>query len=79
MDLRKNEDGSVYIYTGPKAPTGFEKNWIPTVPGKNSIGALAGILPVASCSRSALCVSLTSLVIRVQRYLPPPRQRPNGL
>ena len=30
-----NEDGSVDIYCGPKAPAGFEKNWIPTVPGKN--------------------------------------------
>jgi hypothetical protein len=35
MDLRKNEDGSVDIYCGPKAPAGFETNWIPTVPGKN--------------------------------------------
>jgi hypothetical protein len=35
MDLRKNEDGSVDIYCGPMAPAGFEKNWIPTVPGKN--------------------------------------------
>jgi len=35
MDLRKNTDGSVDIYTGPKAPAGFEKNWIPTVPGRN--------------------------------------------
>jgi hypothetical protein len=35
MDLRKNGDGSVDIYVGPKAPPGFEKNWIPTVPGKN--------------------------------------------
>jgi hypothetical protein len=35
MDLRKNDDGSIDIYTGPKAPAGFEKNWIPTVPGKN--------------------------------------------
>jgi len=35
MDLRKNEDGSVDIYTGPEALAGFEKNWIPTVPGKN--------------------------------------------
>ena len=35
MDLHKNEDGSVDIYCGPKAPAGFEKNWIPTVPGKN--------------------------------------------
>ena len=35
MDLRKNLDGSVDIYCGPKAPAGFEQNWIPTVPGKN--------------------------------------------
>ena len=35
MDLHKNEDGSVDIYCGPRAPAGFEKNWIPTVPGKN--------------------------------------------
>jgi hypothetical protein len=35
MDLRKNADGSVDIYCGPKAPSGFEKNWIPTVPGRN--------------------------------------------
>jgi hypothetical protein len=35
MDLRKNEDGSVDIHCGPKAPAGFEKNWIPTVPGRN--------------------------------------------
>ena len=35
MDLRQNEDGSIDIHCGPKAPAGFEKNWIPTVPGKN--------------------------------------------
>jgi hypothetical protein len=35
MELRRNEDGSVDIYCGPSAPAGFEKNWIPTVPGKN--------------------------------------------
>jgi hypothetical protein len=35
MDLRKSDDGSVDIYCGPTAPAGFEKNWIPTVPGKN--------------------------------------------
>jgi hypothetical protein len=35
MDLRQNKDGSVDIYCGPKAPASFEKNWIPTVPGKN--------------------------------------------
>jgi hypothetical protein len=35
MDLRKNDDGSVDIYIGPQAPPGFEKNWIPTVAGRN--------------------------------------------
>jgi hypothetical protein len=35
MELRKNEDGSVDIFCGPVAPAGFEKNWIPTVPGKS--------------------------------------------
>ncbi len=34
MDLDKNEDGSVDIYFGPKAPKGKEKNWIPTNPGE---------------------------------------------
>lgn len=34
MDLIKNADGSADIYMGPKAPAGFEKNWIPTVPGR---------------------------------------------
>jgi hypothetical protein len=35
MDLRQNEDSSVDIHCGPRAPAGFEKNWIPTVAGKN--------------------------------------------
>jgi hypothetical protein len=35
MDLRRNDDGAVDIHCGPKAPPGFEKNWIPTVPGRN--------------------------------------------
>lgn len=35
MDLRKNQDGSVDIYCGPKPPAGFEANWIPTVAGRN--------------------------------------------
>jgi hypothetical protein len=33
-DLLENPDGSVDIYVGPTLPAGFEKNWIPTVPGK---------------------------------------------
>jgi hypothetical protein len=32
--LVKNADGSVELYFGPAAPKGFEKNWIPTMPGR---------------------------------------------
>jgi len=28
--MKKNEDGSVDLYFGPKAPNGLESNWIPT-------------------------------------------------
>jgi hypothetical protein len=35
MDLVKNEDGSVDIYTGPTPPVGLERNWIPTAAGRN--------------------------------------------
>jgi hypothetical protein len=31
-DLQRNEDGSVDIYFGPKAPAGKESNWVPTDP-----------------------------------------------
>jgi hypothetical protein len=33
-DLVYNDDGSVDLYFGPKAPGGKESNWIQTVPGK---------------------------------------------
>jgi hypothetical protein len=33
--MRKNADGSVDIYIGPKAPAGREANWIDTLAGKN--------------------------------------------
>jgi hypothetical protein len=33
-NLRKNADGSVDVYFGPKAPAGFENNWVQTLPGK---------------------------------------------
>jgi hypothetical protein len=28
--MKRNDDGSVTLYFGPKAPEGYEKNWIPT-------------------------------------------------
>jgi hypothetical protein len=33
-DLKKNPDGSVDVYFGPKAPDGYENNWVQTLPGK---------------------------------------------
>ena len=34
-NIKMNQDGSYTIYFGPKAPKGFENNWIETVPGKS--------------------------------------------
>ena len=31
-DVKKNADGSVDIYFGPKPPKGKESNWLPTDP-----------------------------------------------
>jgi hypothetical protein len=44
--LIQNADGSWDIYFGPKAPEGFENNWIQTIPGKgwNTIFRLYGPL-----------------------------------
>lgn len=33
-DLKKNADGSVDIYIGPKAPDGMNANWLPTDPAR---------------------------------------------
>ena len=35
MDLKKNADGSVDLYVGPKAPEGMESNWVQSIPGKS--------------------------------------------
>ncbi|NWE46771.1 DUF1254 domain-containing protein [Pseudomonas gingeri] len=35
QDLKKNPDGSVDLYFGPKAPKGFENNWVQTLPGRH--------------------------------------------
>src|SRR5215470_3289960 len=37
--MKKNTDGSVTIYVGPKAPNGLETNWIPTA-GKRPLPAM---------------------------------------
>jgi hypothetical protein len=33
-DIKINADGSVDVWCGPKAPAGFAKNWVQTIPGK---------------------------------------------
>jgi hypothetical protein len=33
-ELKRNQDGSVDLYFGAKAPVGKKSNWIPTLPGK---------------------------------------------
>ena len=38
MGLVENADGSVDLYFDPKAPRGFEENWVPTVPSKAWFG-----------------------------------------
>jgi len=45
-DLLTNQDGSVDVYFGPKAPAGKENNWIQTAPGKgwNTLFRLYGPL-----------------------------------
>jgi hypothetical protein len=32
--IKTNADGSEDVWFGPKAPAGFEKNWVQTIPGK---------------------------------------------
>ena len=32
--IKKNDDGSYDMYFAPKAPKGFENNWLETIPGK---------------------------------------------
>lgn len=35
QQLKRNSDGSVDLYFGPKAPPGFESNWVQTLPGRH--------------------------------------------
>jgi len=44
----ENDDGSVTLYFGPKAPEGKENNWIPTVPGKGWFAILRLYGPLES-------------------------------
>jgi hypothetical protein len=38
--LKANKDGSYDLYFAPKAPKGFENNWLETIPGKGLFVAL---------------------------------------
>jgi hypothetical protein len=32
--LKREADGSVHVFFGPKAPAGYEANWVQTMPGR---------------------------------------------
>ena len=36
MNAKRKADGSMNVYSGPKAPNGMEANWVPTVDGSGS-------------------------------------------
>ena len=44
--LRYNKDGSIDIYFAPKAPPGYEKNWVQTIPGKSWFSILRMYSPM---------------------------------
>ncbi len=46
MDLLTNEDGSVDLYFGSKAPEGKEQNWIPTIPNQGFFAYLRLYAPL---------------------------------
>ena len=44
--LKKNRNGSFTIYFAPKAPKGYENNWVETIPGKSWFVALRMYSPL---------------------------------
>ena len=46
-----NEDGSVDVYFGPKAPEGKEANWIPTAEGQRFYPSLQVLRSRTGCLR----------------------------
>jgi hypothetical protein len=48
MDLKVNDDGSVDLWCGPQRPQGFDRNWIPTVPGRGWFAYFRLYEPTAS-------------------------------
>ena len=47
--LKTSADGSVDLYFAPKAPEGWENNWIETVPGKGFYPFFRFYGPKESC------------------------------
>ncbi len=44
--IRQNDDESVTLYFGPKAPEGYENNWLETIPGKSWFVAIRMYAPL---------------------------------
>jgi len=60
QELVKSADGSVDLYVGPKAPTGFERNWIP----HRRWQSLVSLLPPLRADRTALQPGMDSAGFR---------------
>lgn len=59
--MKKNGDGGVSIYIGPKAPDGLEANWIPTA-GKRPLPAVRFYGPTDDFNNKAFKLSDLELV-----------------
>lgn len=59
--MKKNADGGVTIYIGPKAPDGLESNWIPTA-GKRPLPAMRCYGPTEALNNKAFKLSDFELV-----------------
>ena len=52
--LKKNADGSVTVWFGPKAPAGQEGNWVQTMPGQGLEHDLPALRAAAGVVRQEL-------------------------
>ena len=59
--MKKNADGSVTIYVGPKVPTGSDSNWIPTS-GKRPLPAMRLYGPTEDFNKKMFTLSDFELV-----------------
>jgi len=59
--MKRNDDGGVTIYVGPKPPSGLETNWIPTA-GKRPLPAMRFYGPTEAFNNKSFKLSDFALV-----------------